>query len=435
VTQPLVQLLLSALFLGPVQAPAPLTSSDAVKIALQDSPRLRAARAVRDAARAQNERERPIARPAVNFEAVGQFQGPRVGLPRGDETVVPERYGRVELSVEQILYRAGLGAARTRFASQERSADWELRRAEQETALAALRAYYAMIGAEAQLGVATEAVTMAQKQLDLTRTLLEAGAVSERDLKASEADLAEARLGASRAGNGAALARANLNRTLGRDPSMPVTLPAAEPAPAVSQELRAAQQEALAARPEIRLLQENLAAARAGISLASTQDRPTLSARAIAAAQTPTAISDSKYFAAGFTVRWSPFDQGRTRADVREAKAHVAQLEALLEDAMLGIKVEVEKAWRDIVDARERVGVAGRQVDSATAALDISRVRFEAGSSTQMEVSGAMFGLIKALGNRAQAESDLQLAHAELLYATGRAASSAAPGPAKETRP
>lgn len=402
-----------------------LTSTGAVKIALKQSPKLRAARAERDAALAHNDKEKPVARPSVSIEAVGQLQGPRVTLPRvtpGDETVVPERYGRLELLIEQTLFRAGLSSARARYDAQNRAADWELRRAEQETAVEVLRAYFGLVSAEDQAKIAGEGVRIARKQLDLTRTMLEAGTASERDVKASDADLAEAELGKSRAEGGVDLARANLNRLMGLDPAASVEMAPVSPLPAIPSSSTDPISQAMRDRPEIHLLDEGLAAARASESLAATQNLPTLSARAIGAAQTPTALTDSKFFAAGLSLKWSPFDQGKTRSDVREARASVARLEALREDARLGIRLEVEKALTDMRTARDRIAVADRQVSSAEAALGVSQLRYQAGTATQLEVSGSLFALIKARGNRAQAETDLRLADAELRYAIGQAA-------------
>ena len=58
-----------ALVLSIVQAPQPrasLTIEEAVKTALANSPKMRAARFAAEADRAQIDRDRPVARPSVN---------------------------------------------------------------------------------------------------------------------------------------------------------------------------------------------------------------------------------------------------------------------------------------------------------------------------------------------------------------------------------
>ena len=94
-------------------------------------------------------------------------------------------------------------------------------------------------------------------------------------------------------------------------------------------------------------------------------------------------------------------------------------MEALLEDAGLGIRLEVEKAWREMGEAAERIRAADRQAAAAESAADVSRLRFEARQATQLEVSGALLNLSKARSNRVQAIYDLHVAAAEYRHATG----------------
>jgi len=397
-----------------------LSIDEAVRLALAQSPRLKAARFEAQAAQAETDRDKPAASPTVTTTAEGRLQGPRVTFPRlgGDDTVIPERYGRVELSLEQPLYHAGMGAARTRYAAQTRANATELERQRNDLILEVRRAWHQVAASEAMADIARQGVALARKHLDLTRLMLQAGNASERDVKASDADLAEAEQGAEKAENGAAMARANLNRSLGRDPSTLFSmadLTAIPPLPASPDEGIVM---ALRRRPEIRALEEGIAASRAGASLAATQNQPTLAGRATAAAQTPTALTSSRYFAAGLVVTWNPFDTARTRADVREAKAKTAQLEAQLDEARLGIRVEVDKAWRDMREAAARIETSGRQVAAAQAALDISELRYQQRAATQLEVSSALFNVTKARGNQEQARADLRIAAAEYAHAT-----------------
>lgn len=404
------------------QSGSPLTVDEAVHIAIAQSPRLKAARFEAQAAQAQTDRDKPAATPTVITTAEARLQGPRVTFPRlgsGDDTIIPDRYGRVELNVEQPLFRAGLGAARERFRAQSRANATEVRRQENEVILEVRRAYYQLLGAESMADIARQGVELARKHLDLTRTMLAAGNSPERDVKASDADLAESEQGAAKAENGAALARANLNRLMGRDPSTALALAAATPAPAAPAGLDEGIAMALRQRPELHALEEGIVAARAGISLAAAQNLPVIAGRATAAAQTPTALTSSRYYAAGLVMIWNPFDTARTRTDVREAKAKTSQLEAQLEEARLGIKVEVEKAWRDMREAASRIEWSGRQVAAAEAALDISELRYQARAATQLEVSGALFHVNKAHANRAQALLDLRIADADYAHATG----------------
>jgi outer membrane protein TolC len=176
---------------------------------------------------------------------------------------------------------------------------------------------------------------------------------------------------------------------------------------------------ALRQRPEIRLLEESLRAARAGIALARTQDKPALSARAIAAHQTATAFTNPNYFAASLVLTWNLYDAGKARLDAREAGARAAQIEALLEEAKLGVRLEAEKAWRDMREAQARIVTADRQVKAAKAALEVSELRYQVRSATQIEVTGALLNVTRARANHTQALYDLHLSAADYTHATG----------------
>ena len=125
---------------------APLTLENSVQEALRRSPQVRAARAVLETARVQADRDKPVARPTVTAIASGTAQGPRVDFPRPDgqqAVVLPEAVGRLDLVLEQPLYRAGQKAARQRYAAQLSAADLDFRKAVSDVALAVLKAYIA----------------------------------------------------------------------------------------------------------------------------------------------------------------------------------------------------------------------------------------------------------------------------------------------------
>jgi outer membrane protein len=404
-----------------------ISADDAVREALIASPRMRASRAEADAAQAQTERERPVAQPTLTAQAHGLLQGPRVTFPRGaavDATVLPEQYGRLEISLEQTVYRPGLAAARTRYGASTRANGLQIDRAANDFALEVRQAFYGLVTAEAMAKVAHDGVDLARAHLDLVKLMLEAGQSAERDVKAGDADLAEAEEGAIKADNGIALARENLGRLLGRSPgaSVRVTTPARLPEAPDSPDAGIAL--AIARRPEVRLLEEGLKAARSGVSLARTQSQPALAARATVARQTPSAFADRDYVSGGLVLTWNLLDAGKTRTDVREASARVSQLEALLDDARSGVRLDVDRAWRNMREATARIETARRQVASAEAAREVSELRYKVRQATQLEVSGALLGVTRARANLAQAISDLHLSAADYAHATGADAAS-----------
>jgi outer membrane protein TolC len=262
-------------------------------------------------------------------------------------------------------------------------------------------------------------VAVARKHLDLVKLMLEAGQSAERDVKAADADLAEAEQGSVTAESGVALARENVNRLVGRPLGTTTAVTAPASAPDVPAAPNAGMAEAEARRPEVRLIEENLRAARSGVSLARTQALPVLAARVTAARQTPSAFVDRDYYSGGLVLTWNLLDAGKTRADVQEASARAAQLEALLEETRTGVRLETDRAWRNMRDAASRIDGARRQVASAEAALKVSELRYQVRQATQLEISGALLAVTRARANLAQATSDLHSAAAEYRHAVG----------------
>ena len=259
--------------------------------------------------------------------------------------------------------------------------------------------------------------------------MLIAGNASERDRLAADTDLAEAEQAAAKASNGVALAEASLARLLG----MP-KWDGDQKLVTVSQNSNSVNWETIASiaerdHPQIQLLKKQIEIARSGGRLAATQDQPTLSARATAAAQTQTAFTDSHYLAASLVLTWKPFDRWKTRLDVAQAHSQASRLEALLDDAKSGIRLGVQKAWRDVDDARRRHSTAERQVKSSSEVLRVSRLRYEVGMASQVEVSGALFALVRSESNLVQASTDILLAENELQFTSTGSLQKDAPNP------
>ncbi len=401
--------------------PGELSVDLAVQIALQNNSGFKAAKFGADAVQVQAEREKPVAHPSLTLSADGLLQGPRLSYPRGaagDAIVLPERYIRVGLVLEQLLYRPGLGAAKQRYASLSSANRYSVLRAQNDLVRDVRGAFYRALGARAARTVAQDGEALAEKHLQLTKDLLSLGMASERDVKAAEADQAEAKQGSTQAENGWELALGDLVRLLGRegaasasqlvDPADPILLnsPPTE--------------ESILHRPELLEIADNLRAARAGVELAGSQRGPSVTARAEAARQTGSAFVSPNYLAAGLRLEWNLLDRGKARLDTQEARSRVLQLEALLAEARLGFRLEAEKAWRDMRDAATRMATADRQIASAQAALDISEVRYRARSATLLEVSSARLGVTRARLAKQMARVDLLVGSAELERATAK---------------
>ena len=377
-----------------------LTVDSAVSEALQNSPQAKAILKERDAKRVGIDREKPVARPTADAKLSGTLQGNPVRFPRPDgsqATFLPDRFLRLELNIEQIVYRPGIGAARRRYASQLVVADEETRKAQGELALAVTKAFFDMLKAEAGVVQARDGLAFALRYRVFVEGQITAGVAKPVDLETVKAQVSEAEAAQVTATNGAILAKMNLNRLLGRPLEAEVNLSSTSQTVAPDNDLKSATETALKRRPEIRLIDANLIGTKEGAFLAKTQAQPSMIVRGQAAEQTPTALLPETYYAVTFEVRIPIFDGGKAKSESEEARIQGERLLALREEAISGIKIEVMQASLQRTEAKAKSVSASAKVKSAEATLRVAEKAYEVGRGTLIEVQNARRELETAL--------------------------------------
>jgi outer membrane protein len=400
----------------------PLTPESSVALALKFSPLVRIARSVREAARVGVDRDRPVARPTLNATASGAVQGPRVVFPRPDDTqatFLPEQTGRLDLVLEQPIYRAGLGAARTRYAAQAAIPDLDYNKSLAELALAVRKAYLNVLEAQAGILVAKDGLTTAQSYQALVARQIDAGLAKPVDADTVHAQVADAEAGVKKAEGGLATARSNFNRMLGRPLDAPFTLTPITDLPAVPDSPDAAVAAALRSRVELLELEQNLRAAQAGVSLARLQTQPSLLARGQLTEQTPSALVHEHYAAATLELRWSLLDAGKARQDTREARAQVERLLAERDYARDGIALEVRQAWQQMRDARDQIEAARIQRQGYEHTALVAEKAYEVGQGTVLQMQAAQQQVRDARQRELQGIYALHTAAADFQHAQG----------------
>jgi outer membrane protein len=399
-----------------------LTQAESVAAALRQSPQVRVAKAVRDASMVEAERGKPVARPTLDARASGILQGPRATFPRPDgslATVLPEEVGRLDLILEQPLYRAGGRAARERYGASLSETEWEYRRALAAVALAVRKAYIDVLRAEAGVRTAQDGLAAAQRAQELVTRQIAAGLAKPVDAETAKGQIAEAQGGVTQATSALSLARMNFNRTLGRPLTTAVVLDPLPEAPKAPESPDAAIAAALKQRPELQLLGETLKGAQAGIALAKAQAQPGLNFRGLLSEQTPSAFVREHYAAGILEIRWSILDAGKTRLDTQQAKAQTSRVEALREDARQGVALEVTQAWQQMRDAQEKIGLTRIQREALEATATVAEKAYEVGRGTLIEVQAVQREVRSARTRETQALYDLHTSAADFAHAQG----------------
>ena len=166
----------------------------------------------------------------------------------------------------------------------------------------------------------------------------------------------------------------------------------------------------------------NLAAAQKGIQLARRSSLPALNL-SLGTQYSPNAAGFSPQTTSGSLVvgfSFPIFDGGVSRARVQQARADVGTAETERRNTVDSVNLEVRNAYLTLVQARDRVAVANQGLAEAQESFRLSRVRYNNGVSTLVEVSDAQAALTQAGQNQVNALYDYNNARASLDKAAGR---------------
>ncbi|MGV3660164.1 MAG: TolC family protein [Prosthecobacter sp.] len=281
-------------------------------------------------------------------------------------------------------------------------------------------ACYAILQAQALLGVAEQTVKTRRLLRDNTLSLQKNQLKSAIDVSFAEVNFQDAELLISRSRNDLKSAHATLARLLldpeGTEyriatPAQPVALP------------RSAQgliQMAGNMRPELSRLRLERDAALKFVKAENALSRPRVSLQGTAGTMPwRDSTLDQNYAAAGLVVTWPLFTGGLNTARQNEAEARAQAAEQLLRDEEARIARDVQIAWLNATNALERLNITERLRAQATQAYSLAEARYQAGSSSVVELSQSQLGLTAAEINQATTRYEYFLRRSILDFQTG----------------
>jgi len=427
---------------SPLPGPAlALTLRAAVDIALKNNPSIRAADAYADAV------HRGIA-----IAASGRY--PRLdfseGVERGNNPVyvfssllterrftqqnftlgalnfpTPVDNFRTQFAASAPLYDAGQTGRRVRDAKLEaEGAQTALQRTSQEIIFTIVQSYTNELLANESVRVAEAAAKSTSEDLSRAQSRQEQGQALLSDVLLAKVQLAQAQEELIRARNSEALAKANLNVTMGiaEDSSHALNGQLAE----VSFEpgsLEERQKRALAERPDNQQALIARAKAANGIGEARAEFLPTLNSFATWEVDNQAfAARGGNNWIAGASLNINIFDGGAKRARIGEARARERQAEAAAGQLASAIRLQVREAFLNLDAARQRVEVSRESAAQAQESLRILQDRYAASLATITDVLAAETARDRAERDHLNAIFDYRISYAALELATGELA-------------
>jgi outer membrane protein len=384
------------------QEPSPITLQQAVKIALEKSPALKAALADAKAASADVREARSSVLPHVQFfENITDGNDPvyvfGTKLRQHQFTTADFALNALNEPTPFTNFATGFGGTWNLFDSfanwhtisrAERAkdaAEQQLSRTDQEVILGVVDSYYRVLLAKSELQVAQQAMNTAQSILDRTKNRVDAGVAIESDYLTAQVRFATRQQELIRAQNNLALARAQLSTSMGVPAGSefdPADTLAERALPTIS--LDDAEKLALQKRPDLLQIRAEEAAQQQSVAVAKSAFGPRVIAFANWEADNPTFVSGGggNSWTAGVEISFDVFEGGAKRARLAHEQDVQDKLEASREQTTDAIQMQVRRAYYDLDSALQQIRVTRSSIAESQESLRLNQDRYDAGLLT-----------------------------------------------------
>jgi len=290
------------------------------------------------------------------------------------------------------------------------------------------QAYWGLVQARELGRLIDENVGLVAAHLGDVQRLFEQGLAKNHDVMKVRVQLSQMKLTQLEAGNRVKLSSMGLCSLLGLSLDREViplsTATADGNDPPVAEDAAVAR--ALADRPELKALSSRQQAAKEGVRLARSAYLPQVALVGNYTVANPntryqpveTRFRDDWDISVGLS--WTLWNSRATAFQVQQAKLQVQQAEAARGQLVDAITLEVRQNLFDLLQAREKIKLAGESVQQAEENHRITRERFKAGLTTNSELLDAEVFLLQTKVSRTQAQIEYVLAVARLDKSMGK---------------
>jgi outer membrane protein TolC len=417
-------------------APAPLTLSEAIRLALERNPAVLVARSQLDELKGRITEVRADAFPQVTLQGYGlRMRDPSIlnsasfdELP--DEfrsALVPKGANLFDfgLTVTQPLYTAGkVGTAIKLALEGQREKEAALEAVRRQVAFRVFQSFQDLLLAQANLEVVRETRRQREQHLEQVKNRFALGVATEIDVLRSQVNLANMDPEMIRAENSIRLARAALNNLIVVDLDTPTAVagkldfvPWAAPA---SSEMQA---HALELRPEILVAHRLLDEARLLAALAHAANKLSvdMEGRWGHNFRDPKNMFDQDFSRWNLTInfRLPLWDSGRKAGQMVQAEARLRAAEQNLAQLENNVKLEIKAASDDLQSSSQAIAAARLNVAQAEKVLEMMQANYQFGAATTLDVVDSQTALTVAKNAVMNATYQYELAKGRLRLAAG----------------
>lgn len=394
-----------------LQGVQPITLPQALELAQKNNRELQVAALTLQRSQAALRQAKAAQFPTIGAEADLQTDrsAPErlIDLKLGDTTTTP---GTAFLSgtvgINYDLYTSGRRSAQIKVAQERVSfEELELNRLKEQTRLDVTNAYYDLQEADQQVRIAQAALINIQRNLQDAIALARNGSGAQFDVLRTQVQLGNAEQSLVQAQTQQDIARRQLAQRLSL--SQTADIAAADRVQLSGSWALSLEESIILAfknRVELeqQLTQQRISQQQRRVALAEIKPQVSLFANyQVLQGLDPLNVVDG--YSAGAKLRWNFFDGGAAKASAAQENANIAIAQTRFADTRNQIRFQVEQAYKTLKANVRNIQTAEQNLSQANQALEVARVRFQAGVGTQLELSTAQNELIQADVNRVRA--------------------------------
>lgn len=296
-------------------------------------------------------------------------------------------------------------------------------RATQQTVLSVVQGYYGEVAADALLVAAKTTESVGARSLEIARSLREGGVATLADVLQAETAYDQDVLSRVQAEYSAQSAHGTLAVAIGLTANYPFKLnpdPVPAEVPALTARMADLMAEAMDQRPDLAAAQAQRDSAESDITVARAAGRPSISIAAGHDFVGTTGLANQNYSQLSLNVTIPIFTGFNVGYGVRQAQAIFQGREINVEQARLGVSLDVWNGYYALDSANQQLAQTATLVKTAENNQEVALGRYQSGVGTIIDVLTAQTAAASARQLRINAELGWEVARAQLALALGR---------------
>ncbi|MDH3358562.1 MAG: TolC family protein, partial [Desulfobacteraceae bacterium] len=415
----------------------PLSMTEAIHIAVEQNPEIKAARFQMDAVKSNSVKAQSGFYPQVNFiQSFNRTTNPmwafgtklnQAAITQGDFD--PARLNDPDainnfastFSLSWSIYEGGRTKIGLEQAKQSLSiASLTLERTRQNVIAQTAAAYVGLLLAQKHIMVIKKALETATANLKMIQSRYDSGFVVKSDLLRAKVRIADVEQQYLLAKSRFKIGEAMLNASMGTgdanplNPVTPLTIGSE-----ISETIDNWINIALSKRPEMENLRLEEEIAKKEVDKSRAGHYPDVNLVGNYEINSEDFSDSADNYTLGAVVRVNIFSGNRISEETKAAKSMMSRLQEMQKSMALGIKVQTREAFLKAKSARERIQVVKISVDQAEESLRIVRNRYKNGLITMVTLLDAEEARQQAHTNYFKALHDYKVARIELALASG----------------